>query len=108
MRFHHGSRLKNLVSKTPKKLKDISQLSGVPLSSLHDMFKKEEILPKKIEPVLKVLEVSFEDFMQSKSGGELKEIKKQLEDCQAENLKLSKQLIEVQAQLIAVQVPKKK
>ena len=67
MQFHHGSRLKKIVDNHKLTTQEISKKSGIASSSLYDMFKKEELLRKTVEPVLKVLEVAESDFFNSNS-----------------------------------------
>jgi hypothetical protein len=57
MQQHQGLRLKKIIELSHLKIKDISELSGIPHSSLYDLYKKPEILRVKIEPILKVLGV---------------------------------------------------
>lgn len=66
MQLHQGMRLKKYVELSHLKVKDISEKSGVATSSLHDMYKKEELLWSKIEPILNVLGVSRADFYKEK------------------------------------------
>src|SRR5436853_4300136 len=68
MFFHHGSRLKKLIDKSPMQVSEISKKSGVALSSLYDIYKKEELTRSKIGPILKVLNIEPEDFFNGKTS----------------------------------------
>lgn len=62
MQFHQGTRLKKFVELSHLKVKDISEKSGVAISSLHDLYKKPEVLWSRIEPILQVLNVTRDEF----------------------------------------------
>jgi len=62
MQLHQGMRLKKIISESRYKVKEISELSEVPMSSLYDFFEKTELMPSRIRPILKLLNVSFSYF----------------------------------------------
>ena len=62
MQLHQGSKLKKIIEKSDFLIKDISENTEVAVSSLYDMFAKQEILPSKIRPILKLLGVTFYEF----------------------------------------------
>lgn len=101
--FHNGFRLKNKIEKSHLKLKIISEKSGIPLSSIYDMYKKPELLRSKIKPILDVIEVDIDQFYQTKQDAP-----KQLEESglKVENealkreIALLKQNLEVKEEII--------
>ena len=68
MQFHQGSRLKNLIEKSRITQKEISEKAKIAASSLNDLFKKDEILPSRIEKILEVINVSSDQFYKVRSN----------------------------------------
>lgn len=62
MQFHQGLRLQNLIEKSSYSITKITTKTGIAKSSLYDIFKRDELLPSKIRPILDLLNVSFFDF----------------------------------------------
>ena len=62
MQVNQGSRLKNYIEKSAFTIQEICDNANVPYSSLYDMFKRSELLPSKVRPVLRLLNVSFAEF----------------------------------------------
>jgi hypothetical protein len=65
--FHQGMRLKKLIDNSHLLLTDIAEKTKMQRGSLYYMFDKEEILRSKILPILKVLEISPDDFYNQNS-----------------------------------------
>lgn len=89
--FHQGLRLQNKIQKSPLKLKVISEKSGVPVSSVYDLYKKPELLRSKIKPILDVLEIDADTFYGFKTD-ESKDLLMEIERLKAEVLTLRREL----------------
>jgi hypothetical protein len=97
MQFHQGLRLKNFIENSKFKVKDISEKSGVALSSLYDLYKKNEILKSRLEPILNAIEVDLDTFYGVKS--DLKESKSVTESLKRE-IELLKQQLQAKDEII--------
>jgi hypothetical protein len=58
---HQGKIIKAAVDASKLRVHDIAQLAKIPVSSLYDIFKKEDIPRKKLERLCEVLELNFEE-----------------------------------------------
>lgn len=67
MQFHNGERLKKIIKNQPLTITEISKISEVASSSIYDLFKKPEVTPGRIRPILDVIGVSVEDFFHNSS-----------------------------------------
>lgn len=61
-RFHQGNRLRWLIENSIVKIADISEKSNIPVSSLYDLYKKEDIPRAKLEALCKVMEWDIKQF----------------------------------------------
>lgn len=68
MQEHHGLKLKERVKRSSLMISEIVERSGVPVSSLYDMYKRPELLRSKVAPILKVLKIHPDDFFRSGSN----------------------------------------
>lgn len=93
--YHQGSRLKKFVDKSEYTLKEISEKSDVPTSSIYDMFKKSELLPSKFLPLLKVMGVTMLEFEGKRSKGEEVDIIQKM-TLEIESLKRENELLKQQ------------
>ena len=75
MPFHQGLRLKKYIEESGKTLKQISEKSKIPISSIHDLYKKDEDkTTKSIKKVLLSIEIPYDDFMEIKSSEFVKQL----------------------------------
>lgn len=65
MQFHNGMRLKKIIKNQTLTITEISKRSEVASSSIYDLFKKPEVTPGRIRPILEVIGISVEDFFYS-------------------------------------------
>ena len=100
MQLQQGFKLKNLISKSGIKISEILDKSKVAHSSLYGMFNKDEIERKKVMPILKVLGISYEDFIGVQKSGELEDLRAALAACQAEKDILKDRVMELQNELL--------
>lgn len=105
MQCHQGLQLRNLIVKSNIKIKELIQESGVNRGSLYNFFGYEEIPRKKIEPLLMVLKVSYEEFLGLEQPEEVKQLRKELEECRRENMMLCKDVIRLQQELMFKEQP---
>lgn len=62
MPIHQGEMLKKAVDASKLKIKEISQKSGVPVSSLYDLFKKVDVPRRKLEKLCTILGIEVDPF----------------------------------------------
>jgi DNA-binding Xre family transcriptional regulator len=60
-RHHQGKIIKTAVDASKLRVNDIARMAKIPVSSLYDIFKKEDIPRKKLERLCEVLELNFEE-----------------------------------------------
>jgi hypothetical protein len=60
--IHQGRKLKEAVDRSKLRIQDISKLSEIPISSLYDIFKKEDVPRKKLYKLCEILELDSDDF----------------------------------------------
>jgi hypothetical protein len=58
---HQGKIIKAAVDASKSRVHDIARMAKVPVSSLYDIFRKEDIPRKKLERLCEVLELNFEE-----------------------------------------------
>src|SRR4051812_18467684 len=109
MQSHHGSKLKKLIEKSGMTFVRVSEKSEVPLSSMYDMFKKEELTRKKIETILNALEISPDDFFIGNRGKEGEDLKVCMDKVQMleSQVEILRQTIEDKNQIIELLKKKK-
>jgi len=94
--FHQGSRLKFRLEKSGYKIKEIIEKTGIARSSLHDMYKKPELLKSKIAPILEAAEIDIDDFYGIKepvaASQEMAGLRLQVESLKRETQLLNDQL----------------
>lgn len=61
LNHHQGKIIKAAVDASKLRVHDIASLAGIPVSSLYDIFKKEDIPRKKLEKLCEVLGLDFEE-----------------------------------------------
>lgn len=115
MQFHQGQRLRNLIEKKKIEQKQISELTGIPKSSLTEILKREEIMLSKLQKILKVLDVTQEDFFNTNYKADSEPPRKNInqlieenEILRRENNQLLKDKIALQADIIELQKGVKK
>jgi DNA-binding Xre family transcriptional regulator len=58
---HQGKTIKAAVDASKLRVNDIARMAKIPVSSLYDIFKKEDIPRKKLERLCEALELNFEE-----------------------------------------------
>ncbi len=58
---HQGKIIKTAVDASKLRVHDIARMAEIPVSSLYDIFKKEDIPRKKLEKLCEVLGLNFEE-----------------------------------------------
>ena len=62
MQFHQGFRLKHLVAKSGKGVKELATQAGISRTTIYDYYKKEELLRSTVAPVLAALNIDPDVF----------------------------------------------
>jgi DNA-binding Xre family transcriptional regulator len=62
MPIHQGKKIKKAVDESKLRVMDIAAKAGIPISSLYDIFKKEDIPRKKLKKLCEVLELSLDEM----------------------------------------------
>lgn len=97
MSFHQGSRLKKYIEESGKTLKQISEKSKIAISSIHDLYKKDEDkTTKSIKKVLVEINIPYNDFMGIKSIEEMDELKKERDQWRDKYYKLLERFSDLQ------------
>jgi DNA-binding Xre family transcriptional regulator len=91
MPIHQGKKLKKAVDDSKLRVKDIAEKAQIPISSLYDIFKKEDVPRKKLEKLCEVLEVNldemyFESQELSDPNALYEELQNEIRQLKAENL----------------------
>lgn len=122
MQSHKGFRLKKIVQEKFKKSKDFAELMEWTPQTLQYYFNAEDIPAKTLNRVLEVLKMSFQEFIGLDNGQNLmqedqagygqkeliKDLRKQLEDCNKKNMELLQQIVDLQKSVISEQSSRSK
>ncbi len=62
MPIHQGKKLKAAVDASKLKVKEISEKSGIAVSSMYDIFRKEDVPRRKLQKLCEALGIDFDEF----------------------------------------------